>query len=346
MNIVISPKTVWLAVLLVLPALIAWEVHWRSEGFPCAPDDTKDVWAEARAKVNDLDSNGVVLIGSSRVLYDLQIYVWESMTGHRPVQLAIPGASPLPVLQDLAERTAFNGTVVVGVTPGLFFGSSGPGRGSWDHPAKNVDYYYHRTLAQRFNFWVATPLQHHLAFLDAGDMYNNLDLKTLIQRIPWKGRIREDLPFPWFKIIDDNRSVTMRDKVTADTAYAGMIRRVWQDFSSGPPPDSAQMANTKRAVLDMTVRDINLIRQRGGQVVFVRCPSSAWYRDMENNLFPRSGYWDVLLRETGAPGYHFEDNAALNKYFCPEWSHLATPDAKAFTRSLVMQMLQDHILKS
>jgi hypothetical protein len=54
----------------------------------------------------------------------------------------------------------------------------------------------------------------------------------------------------------------------------------------------------------------------------------------------------VLLENTGAKGYHFQDYDFMSKYELPEWSHLATPDAKVFTRDLVRQMLSDGVLKS
>ena len=49
------------------------------------------------------EGNKTVLIGSSRVLFDVQLPVWEKLAGERPIQLAIEGTSSVPVLEDLAE---------------------------------------------------------------------------------------------------------------------------------------------------------------------------------------------------------------------------------------------------
>ena len=153
-------------------------------------------------------------------------------------------------------------------------------------------------------------------------------------------------PFPWFQYMDDHRQITMLEKVTTDTAYAGMIKRTWQFFiAGGPPPDSTMMANAKAAVLEMTKTSLDRFRARGGQVIFVRCPSSDWFRMVENAGFPRAAYWDVLLQTTGAPGYHFEDYEFMRKYTPPEWSHLATPDAKIFTKDVIAQMQKDGVLR-
>ena len=153
-------------------------------------------------------------------------------------------------------------------------------------------------------------------------------------------------PFPWFQHVDDERNITMLWKVSADTAYAGKIKRTWQYFiTGGPPPDSSWVAQQKAAVLEMTKSYLDRFRARGGQVIFVRCPSVDWFRMIENAGFPREQYWDVLMRETGGPGYHFEDYPFMNKYTPPEWSHLDTPDAEQFTRDIAAQMQRDGLLR-
>ena len=45
---------------------------------------------------------------------------------------------------------------------------------------------------------------------------------------------------------------------------------------------------------------VSHIQQRGGRVVFVRLPVSGAVREMDDQLFPRSDYWDVLAQHSGA----------------------------------------------
>jgi hypothetical protein len=52
-----------------------------------------------------------------------------------------------------------------------------------------------------------------------------------------------------------------------------------------------------------------------------------------------------LLEATGSAGYHFQDYEVLNQFTPPEWSHLATPDARIFTRELVGLMKADGVLR-
>ena len=348
METVLSPKSAWLAFLFLVPCLGAWEWFWRSEGWPARLDDNKHLYAETRAKVDHLGSDDYVLIGSSRVLFDFQLDEWESVTGHRPVQLAVAGGSPMPVFQDLVDNSDFKGTIIFGVTPGLFFRAVGPGIGPWDHSADWIRHYHNRTYAQRFTHWVGKPIQHTLACLenDEDSFDNDLDLKTLINRIPLKGRVSVDPFFPWFQYLDDDRNLTMFEKVTEDTAYAGMIQRTWKFFvTSGPPRDSMDRIESRDKVLELLTPYLERFKARGGRVIFVRCPSGDWLRNAERFGFPRTAYWDVLLERTGLPGYHFEDYPFLNQYTTPEWSHLATPDAKQFTLDIARLMQQDGVIK-
>jgi hypothetical protein len=69
-------------------------------------------------------------------------------------------------------------------------------------------------------------------------------------------------------------------------------------------------------------------------------PSTGAFRDIERQAFPREKYWDRLIRETGAPGIHFEDYPQLAGYPCIEWSHLAPAEARKFTRDLMPLLAQ------
>ncbi len=115
-----------IAITLSVLSLVAWELYWRSQGKIPDLDDDKNLWAVQRAKVEDASENDVLLLGSSRVLFDIQLNEWEKETGVRPIQLACAGSSPLPVFHDIVQNTNFKGTVLVGVTPGLFFSTTYP----------------------------------------------------------------------------------------------------------------------------------------------------------------------------------------------------------------------------
>ena len=66
-------------------------------------------WAQQRRRIDAGEGDKTVLVGSSRILFDVQLPVWERVTGERPIQLAIEGTSPVPVLEDLADDPNFTG---------------------------------------------------------------------------------------------------------------------------------------------------------------------------------------------------------------------------------------------
>src|SRR3546814_10050149 len=79
------------AALLALAARGAWEWHWRAFGVTPSYQNSNAAWAQQRARIDHGEGNKTVLIGSSRVLFDLQLPQWQQATGDRPIQLALEG---------------------------------------------------------------------------------------------------------------------------------------------------------------------------------------------------------------------------------------------------------------
>ncbi len=341
-------KALALAVSTALITLTVWELYLRSINYPVAPDDGKAIWAEQRAHIDDLDSTGVVLIGSSRVFFNIQIYDWEKMTGNRPVMLAIAGASPIPAFKDIVEKSSFAGTLIVGVTPPLYFSPMSNDLSFYQKTTEWVEHYHKRTYANRLNHLLSKFPQGNLAFLNATseNHYNQPDLRTLIERIPTPARVPGPPPFPFFEYIDINRNVTMLDRVSSDTSYARLITDFWS-FAIQPPPDMPPpevIEEMKNRNLQLNVDLVKKFEARGGKVIYIRNPSQGPFRQAENGGFPREAYWDKLISITGCKGYHFEDHPFMSIYTLPEWSHLATEDARQFTRDLVNRMQEDGVL--
>lgn len=319
-------------------SLGAWEFYWRSQGFYPTLDDNEDLWAVQRAKAEKANEKDVVLIGSSRVLFDIQLDEWEHETGKRPIQLACVGSSPLPVFHDLVENTNFSGTIVVGVTPGLFFSTTFPKARPWEWPQSRVDYYHKRTYAQQSNHMLSLPLQKSFAFLSEDEGIDGLRLEELVGKIKLGNRVPDPMPpFHEFGEIAVDRNLKMKAITVTDTAYANSIKKVWVFFGKGaPPPD-------KKATMAFFLKNLEKYKARGGTVILVRCPSSGGVRMGENMGLPRNKFWDDLVQQAQVKSYHFEDYKQL-QFECPEWSHLSADDAKIFTTELVKIMLKDGAL--
>ncbi|MDT8342187.1 MAG: hypothetical protein RQ751_11805, partial [Longimicrobiales bacterium] len=164
-----------LAVGLAAGGIAGWEAYWRIEQ-DAVPSyrNSNGQWAEARRRVDRSGPEATVILGSSRLQFDIDLDVWEEDTGVRPIQLALEGSNPLPILTDLADDPDFRGLLVVGVTPPLVLQ---PGIG---YRAEAVQHYRDQTPAQRLGTLLSYPLEERLAFY-------NIDyaLFTVLNRQPW-----------------------------------------------------------------------------------------------------------------------------------------------------------------
>src|SRR5579863_6765575 len=77
-----------LAVFFTVIAAASWEIHLRHIGVDTSFDDNRALWAYTRAKVYEPKDRSTVFIGSSRIKFDLDIPLWERLTGDHAVQLA------------------------------------------------------------------------------------------------------------------------------------------------------------------------------------------------------------------------------------------------------------------
>lgn len=339
-NYPIDPKITGFTLLLVIVFIGVWEQYCRSEGFIATMDATKALWAEQRRNVQDDNPDQVVLSSASRGHFDFQLNEWEAMTGNRPIQLGAGGRGPAPVFYDIVENTNFTGTIIMNVTPDQFFVFPADSLFGWFRGTEYVDYYNDQTYAQRLNHQLSYFLQPYFAFLTS-DMEGDPDLKSLISRVSIPGRVPNNAPpFPRFSYVDEDRVVVMMDKIVEDTAFAAVIQRVWtHDADTINPLDSL-----KSEVFAFYLENIKKFEDRGGKVIFTRNPSHGKVRALELKTHPRAEYWDVLIEESGCPGYHFEDYPQLSRFYTPEWSHLSTPDAKIYTKELLQIMQKDGVI--
>jgi hypothetical protein len=333
-----------LIIALALSALsiTIWELYWRSQGLQPNIDDNKDLWANQRTKLEDFNDKTVVFIGSSRILYDIQLDIWKGETFTNPVMLATQGASPIPVLNDIVENTTFNGTLIVGITPPLFFATTNPKAEFIRRSQSLVDYYKKRTYAQKINHKLSVPLQKNLAFIRDGDESwdSDVDLKTLLKQIHIGERGDPGLPpFNNFEDISLDRHMKMPERMITDTAYANTVKKVWTAILSGdfPPPEKESTIN---AFVDLAEK----FKKRGGNLILVRCPSSGLFKEIESVAFSKELFWDELVAKSGVKAYNYLDYSQFKDLFCPEWSHLATKDAQFFTKELIKIMKADGAL--
>ncbi len=320
-----------LSLALLFTFVAGWEVYLRLQGFGLSYNDDEALWAYHRQRIYQATTANPVIIGSSRMKFDIDQPTWEKISGSAPVQLSLVGTSPRPLLTDLANDPDFHGAVLIGMTEGIFFTPSGsfPER----QARKCVAFYPTWSMAQQSGFAIGRLLESSLLFLDE----EQFSLRGLTSQLAVANRPGVFAPpvFPQkFVTRDFNRQTTMTPEFVADTTLQNQVKAIWMYIASQAPrepmPDSVLTG-----IFREVSADVRKIQERGGKVLFVRMPSTGPIREGEKQAFPREKYWDRLLEATGAPGIHYEDYAELARYDCPEWSHLSPDDAKKFTADFI-----------
>jgi hypothetical protein len=324
--------------LLSISAAVAWEFHARSSGYGPTLNDTPDLWAEARASVRP---DSLVLIGTSRMLFDIDLDVLELGLGQRPTQLAIVGSSPFPVLADLAADPSFRGTVLIDIVPAMYLAPAGSPPVAASQQA--LRHYHAWNHAQRWSHRIAVRLERHLAFLQQED----LRLAKLLEKLPIPNRahalLGPEFP-PYFYSLDrDRRARMVPEAAITNSPLQQRITGTWLPLFSVPPPPTFIPPEHFRQLMEQglearfrdTANHVAQIQARGGRVVFLRLPVTGPLAEREEQLAPRAFTWDRLVRENRVPAIHFEEHAELRAFDCPEWSHLSAEDSVEFTRRLV-----------
>src|SRR5882757_2892935 len=309
------------AVLLSVLLIAGWESYWRALGVTPSYHNSNGEWAQQRRRIDAGESGKTDLIGASRILYDVQLPEWEKTTGERPIQLAIEGTSPLPMLEDLATDPNFTGRLVIGVAPQVFFtGLSFHG--------DVVPYYHQEGPSQRIGSWLSMHLlEPWFAFYG-----EDFKLNAVVKRQDWPARtgVTPYIDPRKLSMPEADRNTHVWDKVATDVAYRELARNIWRQTFGHPWP-GMETPEKAQAVIDSqiarAVAAVAKLRARGVPVVFVRPPSTGEYYAYEQKYFPRAATWDLLLKRTGTTGVHFDDYSQLQGYYLPEWSHIAAPDA-------------------
>jgi hypothetical protein len=316
---------------LVIGFILFWEFYWRSKGFIITYNEDKVMWTHARKKVYEQGGQTTVFVGDSRVKFDIDLATWKAETGEDPVQLALVGTSPRPILNNLANDEKFRGNVIWGGSEIAIYAMDSATR---EGSAKDgIEYFKKETPAQKLNASLDFMLESKLVFLEEGKFGLNALLYTLpIPNRP--GVIPRPGPPRAFSNSDFARQSSLSPMLFKDTAVRNATIRYW---ASGATRNKQKIikGDTLEAYFNQLKNSIDRIRARGGKVFIIRPPSTGPLLARENMLYPRNQYWDKLLQYTQMSGFYFTDYPEIAHMDCPEQSHLSHSDAVIFTRTLI-----------
>jgi len=319
-----------LTLILVIAFLACWEMYLRSR-YSLSYDDDAALWSTKRIQVYQPSDKATVFIGSSRIKFDLDIPTWEAMTGNKVIQISMVGTSPRPFLNDLANDKKFKGRLIIDVTEGSFFNRN---KKAAEKTSSEFEEFYRKwTPAQRFSSYIDYIVESGFVFLEK----NKFSINALLDDLPVINRNKVNVRpvFPkGFSMNTSERQSFMDEEFLHDTLQQQRQQKNWIIGGSVPKTPGIH-GDSLETVFKEIKNNVDKIRSRGGEVLFVRTPSSGPYRAAEELNFPRKKYWDALLTYTNSPGVHFEDYPEIAHFKCPEWSHLSPSDAIVFTKNFI-----------
>ena len=332
-----SFKTFLFMLVLVVSCVAGWEYYWRSRGFVPTYQDDKVLWATKRHELDNLNDQVTVMVGGSRIKFDLDIPTWEKLTGEKAIQLAMVGTPGRLILRNLANNEKFKGNLILDVAESQFFYFADSVRR--DKSAREaLAFYYGETPAQKVSASINQFLESKLVFLEEGKFSLTSLLNDLM--IPNRPGITVRAIFPKeFSVSSIDRQNSLTPMFLADSTLQNRQINIWMKSPTMAAPGIK--GDTLTTFLRQTKADIDKIRARGGQVIFIRPPSNGVYLEAEMRKFPRQQYWDCLLAFTNTPGIFYADYPETAHLVCPEMSHLSPKDAVTYTSALVKILKQE-----
>ena len=102
----------------------------------------------------------------------------------------------------------------------------------------------------------------------------------------------------------------------------------YANFEAPPPAADQWLVSAERYAAAA-----RKIQSHGGEVVFVRLPSSGKLAELFERDYPKARYWDAFAKL--ATTIHYRDVPAMAGMQCPDEMHLDQRDQPAWTKALV-----------
>ncbi len=344
------PKLPWLTLLgggllMFFASVGVMELRLGARGFQASVIDSTRLWVRERERADALGDRALILVGSSRVLLDLDLSTLRQETALEPVQLAVDGSSFVPVLEGLAADPQVKGTVLVDLAENVL-----------TVPAQQDAAYVYQAAYERKQAQGSLPdfarSEAYLSDLLHGWLRSYADGTRPLTAL--RLRILHKDPTPqYLRMLPDREILADYSRVPQPAFYYNRVIRnlgqqvpladrpyqdIERDFAARiaqlPPFDDSLflaslpgMAATSRA-----------LQSHGARVIYATFPTSGYIRLIDDKRFPRPLFWDRFTTVVAAPALNFEDVQALRGFYCPDGSHLDQHDRPRFTAALVQAL--------
>lgn len=313
---------IWLIVATVAAiTLLCAEVIVRQAGFSPSVRDDPRTWSAARARVRE---DSVVFTGTSRVQSAIDPQAWaNAWNGKLPVQLAVAGDTPLPILEDLAADSDFHGLVIVEILPRILFGSR-EDRGLESQRYLSTWRRTRTSPSRRVEAQLRIRIAEHLAAL-------SLPPAQLISRLRRPGGAR----VPYFSM-DGMRFLRL------DFSRADLDRRRATILEQISDADTPVGDGDRDQIVARLLAAEGALAKRDAQLVWLQMPRSSRIEGIEEKHFPSARFWELLIAQSRAIALSAGRIKSLSEFVCPDGSHIDVRDAPRFTRALA-EVLNDRL---
>lgn len=322
----------WATALSLIVGLVCIsEFYWRNNGFLPTIIDTQMYWGEHRHRIySNQKKKKLVIVGSSRAQLGLDpIALGLAFPNFDIVHLAIDGALPFEVIKDLCQDDAFDGMILADVTV-PFLCVTDP-----QLKQKELAYvsYYHNTFQtgaafeKRLNTALSARIQSHLVIASS-----TLSFKELLYN-------RFNPQKKYYHMHRNRfRPAQYNTRISAEALAEHRTKRIasltQNTITKVPIAKFEEMTRSELRPL------YQRLQKRGGNMIFVRMPTTDEHWQIDEQMAPKKYYWDTLESRTGIPTIHFLDYSTLKDFKCPDTSHLDATDAPKFTKELAHIMHQ------
>ncbi len=316
---VLWSQTWAVALLLVVVVAGAWEIVLRNAGLGPGYADNRALWSDTRHRLNDEGSDAVALLGASRQQRAIDVEAMTNELGRPVYQLAVEGTSSLPSLENLAADPRFCGTVIYSIAPAFSYNRR-LSKLDGGNQAKWVRFYHNQSFVERTEQRLRLLAQGSLASRSPG---------AALPRVWASVYSGNGLPAPDHKETFRDRSVHVDYALqTGRKDRQGIIELYLENTE---PYFDAEF----QTIIDYFAVLVNILREKGVDVFFVRLPSDEQVLALEKHLFPEARFWARLEQQVDATFVHFEDHPELLGYLSDDGSHIDSTRNTEFTQALV-----------
>lgn len=300
------------------------------------PKDNAELWAYHRRRVSREGDKAIVLIGSSRMQTGIDQHKFLELIGRKPVQLAMVGESPTPLLKHFAEDESFRGTIISDFPEFLvyqneFYQVKSKTTEAWIHAYKEGK------TSDDFELWLRGFGKHVVATPQLGnnppDALKNIFNGSVFQEPTVDDLMKRERPVYFDRtLIFDLETVFTKDEQEQikDRARKAPVDAMKNMLETNPPKPEKYSEIT-----DEIEGYIQRIQSRGGKVIIVNFPFSGELWELNEKAFPRKDFWNIFASRTSAKTIHFKDFPTIANFICPDDSHLDAKDTPEFTENLV-----------